>query len=237
MAKTIDDVRAALAGIDGGDELVEAVVTAIEGEKQRGISESRKLRKDVETYSKYKKLADTLGWDGAEDIDTFAESLSVKLENSAKGNSEVQKLQKMIEKMRTDFETVQRTAQEEKSRRHGIIAREQALSKLRDSAGNYIVHAQDLLVDSLLRDGRIKLSDDEKTAYFVTDDQEEDLKIGLEKYLENRKDLLKNNQRPGTGSKNTGGQGNGKIMQFAEFQKLPSKEQAAYMRDGGKLID
>jgi len=61
---------------------------------------------------------------------------------------------------------------------------------------------------------------------------------GIQKFLENNKDIAKNSQNSGAGSATNTGVPSSKVIKKAEFDALPASVQSDFvLKDGGKVVD
>ena len=89
---------------------------------------------------------------------------------------------------------------------------------------NEKVYGADLLTQSLISSGKVRLQDDEKTVVFVGDnDSIIPVDDGIKTILETRKDIVKNTQNPGSGSA-------GKGQEPVDPTKMSKEERLARVR-------
>lgn len=247
MPKSLEDALKVLEGQEAdAKELVAAVKDAIAAEKEKGVaatkkanSEAKGLRDRLKAQEPFVDGFKTLGFD-SEDEDASLEDFiegqqKLVLPGDLTDEDKVMKskpylqLQQDMKKLTKNFEKsekakidAEKRAEELKTRQTHSAMQEQLLGALKDEEGNFKVFGEDLLVKSLIRDGRVKMSSlDEKTVVFIKgkgDDAEEiELKEGMETLLTERKDLLRNQQSPGGGS---GGGGGGDRTPKSDAERL-----------------
>lgn len=192
MPKTLDEIKAALEAAKL-ESLFDDIVQNVEAERQRGISEKRKANKEVEALKKYKAVVDALELDpdDAEAVPAIKEKLAGK----TAPDGQVEKLLKEMAKLKQTVLEAETKAQQSDARRKTMVIKAKLESALAEK-----LHAHDLVAKDLIESGRVKLLDDERTVVFVDNDDEIDFDKGLASVLDERKILVKNTQKPGTGT-------------------------------------
>jgi hypothetical protein len=223
MARTLEQVtellsKATLAGATG-DEVVADVAAIIEAATRAAKLEASKAKGEAQEYrNKLKKDAAIIAKVAAKlDFDPTDDSLDIDevLESAGKGRqatgelAELAKQLKAVQKSLGDSET-RRLAAEKQSADQAVKIQRKTLAEklskgLTDEAGKPRVVGADLLVRSLIDDGRVKLSEDGNTVVFVNGDGEVAFDAGIKAVLDERKDLLITTQQPGAASRSAGG--------------------------------
>lgn len=197
-----EEFKKALEALPNGSELLEFHVSAVTAEKSRGIEESRKTNKEAQALRKYKQIVEKLGYDGEQDLEEFAQSLSETIEGkTSKGNSELSDLQKKIAKIQRDFEASQNELKTEREQRTAL----QQLNKVKtieSKLGPKLseeFYGSQYLIKALLADGLVDL-DDSGEIIFKQGDQTIGFEEGFKKLSETHAESRKNKQAAGAGS-------------------------------------
>lgn len=194
----LQELKTQLEGANKAD-LYESIVNAIEGEKQRGISEVNKRNAENAKLRKFKQSMEALGYDGEADLDEFTSSLvDLRSQVNDKGNNSLtlKSLNSQIAKLTKDLETEKslRLTAENKSKVEKINS--QLLSTLQNK-----VYGADLLVKSLVAENKVDLLDNQ--VVFKDGDSVVNMDEGIKNLLETRKDIVRNTQSPGSNSHGT----------------------------------
>ena len=224
----LKDVKRTLEGLDNGSELISVIDNTInslsakvEAEKRKGIEATNKRNKENEGLRKYKTAVKTLGYDSEElELDDFVSNVSSDLSNFKKVskdgggldftatpqykelNKQLRQLTKNSEKMTAELEAEKERAKQLKIRNQNSTIKSTLLKTLNDK-----MIGVDLVADNLINSGKVKLDEDEKTIVFADGESVIDFDDGIKNLLEERKDLLKNQQHAGGGSAGDGGSG------------------------------
>jgi len=196
---TIEELREALKDNPQVDEILTFIDTAIETEKSTGITGRRKANQEAQGLRKFKQALEDAGFDGdSEGVTDWLESLRAPAPGDpakpGEPNPEIDKLRREFAKAQRDLES----ARTEASKVKAMADKRAIKSKLNDALRDK-VYGPDLLADSLIGEGRVKLTEDEEVV-FVHGEDEFDFNSGLKKLLESRPDLLRNTQAPGARS-------------------------------------
>jgi len=189
----LKDIRDALEKVDKGSELFEAVVNLIEGEKERGIDSHRKANNEAKNLRRFKQAMEAIGYDGETDLDEFTSSLINKTKQSH--SEEPGKL--TLDSLNSKIKGLENELKNERERGTQLqqIAKSKTISsKLTESLSDK-VYGSDLLVKSLISDGKVDLIDDK--VVFIGEEGPISFESGIQNLLEVRKDIVKNNQTPG----------------------------------------
>lgn len=248
MAKSLEDAKKKLEEMDDGTEFVEAVVNEIEAlkakidvEKKKGISEVKKRNSEAEGLRKFKLAMEKLGFDSdADDLESFSDELKEKIEDMSDPEKrkkvenspeyrDVQKqlklLNKKLETTDTELKDEREKAGELKNRNRRSIMKSTLLGALKGK-----VYGPDLAAESLINDGKVTIDeDDEKTVLFKEGEDSIDFDDGIAKFLEKRKDIVINDQNPGSGD--GGGDGGEKDKdEKAKRDEKDPKKRLAHLR-------
>lgn len=173
-------------------DLYEGVLELVESERTKGIEASRKKNSENQALRKYKTGLEQLGYtDG--DVDEFVNSLANKRSGS-NNDLTLKSLKNEIDNLKKERDNAVNAA------KSGTIKTE--LSK---ALGDK-VYGADLLIQSLISDGKVDLASDK--VVFKNGDDIQSLEDGVRHILETRKDLVKNTQAPGAGTKKVSGTNN-----------------------------
>lgn len=212
----------------------QAITEAFEAEKQRGIEESRKKGGDAKKLlterNALKDRLKDLGLDPDADdlqdrISEYKEKLSGK-KGEADNAEWIRKIKTLEEKISVKEKRETELAQK--------LERKTLTDHLRRAIGER-VHASDYVIAGLIRDGKVKLSDDGETPIFLNDSGEEmDFKSGAEWFIKANPSIAINKQAGGGGSGNSGKSG-GKSMPQSEWEKMEPIARAKFINGGGVL--
>lgn len=211
---SLEAIKSALEKLDGGSDIYEQIVNVVETEKQTGINaknkvnkEAKALREQLSEMKPFKEaVTNTLQFDptAGTDLNDFLEGLKG---DSGKGSDvlelekKLQRQNKTLEKMQSDLAEKEKIANQLKQRQTTDFLKNQLTGALKNDDGSYKLYGADLLVDSLITNGKVKLEEDEKTVIFIDGDDTIDFDNGIKKVIESRQDLHRNQQRPGGGSR------------------------------------
>lgn len=198
--------------------------SAVDAEKKKGIAKKNEVNKEAEGLRKFKKALTGIGFDPDEhDLDEFTTDITDILQkvkdggdkgsgggNGASTPKEVKELQKQMRTMQKTLETRDTELKEAnekttrlKDRTNRNHMKVSIVDAFKDDKGESKIYAPDLLADSLINQGKIKIDEDDddgKKIIFVEGDETTDFNEGIEKILETRKDLIRNTQSGGGGS-------------------------------------
>jgi len=184
----LEEIKSVLE-TDGKADLFEKIVAVVEAEKAKGIDISRKKNQENASLRRYKQAIDQLGYTDDMDIAEFVGSISNK---KSSDSLTLKSLQTQITELKNERDTYAKKAA------HSGIR-----SKLQEAL-NDKVYGADLLISNLINDGKVVLENDQ-IMYKKDEDTVLGLEDGIKHILETRKDLLKNNQNAGAGSKKSTG--------------------------------
>lgn len=238
MPKSLEDAKKALEAVENGSELVTAVLTAIDAEKQRaddekkrGIAEVNKKNKEAEGLRKFKKSMESIGYSAEEDdLESFTADVVEKMAVPKKGkrkngdgndddlidvtdSPEFKELSKNMKSLEKKFNQSQDDLIGERKNATDMKIKNQN-SHMKTGLVDALrdrVYGADLLANDLIRSGKVKVDeDDERTIIFVgKDDEDIDFDDGIKNILETRKDIVRNQQSGGGGGAG-GDKGKGK---------------------------
>lgn len=218
-----NEFKAALEAVNGGSDLINFHLSQLDAEKQRGISEVQRRNKEAENLRRFKMGFEALGYDGNTDINEFVSRLRQTTEEVSQKSVTVQDLQKQLQKLSTDFKSVQsellnerQVAQELKGKAKRETIKASLIDALKDK-----VYGHDFLTNDLINSGRVDLTEDNKIVFLNEDKSQVGFEDGISKLLESRPDIVKNNQRPGGAAQPTsGGNGSGPTTDQDRLQRL-----------------
>lgn len=236
MSKTLEDVKAILKKDADGDELYEAVSTAILHERNMG----KGLVKDVQIkFDNVLGQLKTIGFDPANsDVETFTRNVKEKIEKipavekkSKESDTELSELRRLTDALQKDLvkEKEIRTQKETK-------LKTQTLQSILTPKLAGKIYSADVRVKDLIREGTVELSDDDKVMFKVGNELV-DLDKGLITYFETNKAELINTQKPGPGGGPSKGTAPTKILTRTEFDALTPTDAMKFIKEGGKAID
>ncbi|TWH48547.1 hypothetical protein [Sporomusa sp. KB1] len=228
---TLEELLAALAKLPEGSKFAEAlkaIIAAKEAELNQKGNQYKTLTKTLQgTEEKFKKATERLEKfhdhtgvaDDVEDLEAALADLKAKqeeaLKNGGKGAPEIAQLQGEIAKLRRDLKkatdaqlTFEKTATEERAKRHNSERNRELLAALTEHKA--------IKPDQLLKilSDKVKITDDDSVVFVKDDGDEIKVSDGVKAWLDTNPEFLANNQNPGAGS--GGGGGNGGKPSFAE---------------------
>lgn len=219
-----------------GEEKANVILSAIEAEKARGISESKKkgseaqkLRSELAKVKLEYKEVFGHEWEG-DDVRTLFENAKQTTAKTASVNTNdfvpVREFKRLTQQLEEERQEREKTAQKWRVGR---------LSQALTQAMGDKVYARDFVVQNLIDTGKVRLSEDDSVVY-VDNDSEYPLDKGMEMFRKARPDVWKNTQAQGSGG--TGGKQtkDNKQIALADFNALPGRERAKLMAEGYKLI-
>jgi small-conductance mechanosensitive channel len=189
MARSLDELKAALKD----ESLMEDIVNLIETERNKGIELHRKQNNENANLRKYKKALEVLGYEDG-DIDEFTSSMIDLKTRSTTNHSDSLTLKSLNDQIKT----LTKTIDDERGLRKGIEkqAQDRTIAAKLTQALSDKVYGADLLVRSLIQDGKVGLDGDE--VIFRDNETVLPFNDGLNKLLETRKDIVKTNQKTGS---------------------------------------
>jgi len=225
----LDDVLKKL-----NEEEKTVVNSAIEAEKTRGIDESRKKGQSVTKFmTELNRLKDVIrnaGLDPEADVEEQIVALKDGLKEKPKSDLERQvlTLSKQVKILTDGMAEKTKEAETEKGK-----YRNTKLTQVLGTSLGEKIHASDFVIKGLIRDGKVKLDENENPVW-VDGENEIEFGKGVETFLKQNNGIVKTTQTPGAGS--TPGNGkSAKTMARAEFDNLAPANKMAFMKDGGQL--
>ena len=219
-----------------GEEKAAVVNAAIEAERTKGITESRRkgeeVKKHITQVARYKDaLRDTFGIDEIPDDADLKEILAERAKPAKKADSD-EKWKREIDKLRKQFEDKERSEQALRQQLNGKKIADRLSSIMKDT-----FHGSDLIIKDFISSGRVKLTDDENVVW-IDGESEIEVEKGVEAFRKSRPDLVKNVQKAGGGSYPTKTENrNQNVMTNSAFNAMHGKDRAKFIADGGKVID
>lgn len=216
------------------EEEKSVVTEAIEAEKSRGIDESRKKGQSVQKYmteaNRLKDILRNAGIDPDEDIEQQISALKESIKEKPKSDLERQvlTLSKQVKILTDGMAEKTKEAETEK----GKYRNTKLTQVLGQSLGEKI-HASDFVIKGLIRDGKVKLDENENPVW-VDGETEIEFGKGVDSFLKQNNGIVKTTQTPGAGSSPGSGK-SAKSMARAEFDNLAPADKMAYMKDGGQI--
>jgi hypothetical protein len=208
----------------------------IQAEKDKAITETGKKGKELKAMvTERNKLRDLIRGNfnidpESEDLESNLSELKEKLQKA--GNEAIEKLNKSWEKKFSDLTKTLEAKDAEK------LALETKLdnSKITDILGKAMgdkFNGKSLAIRDLIRDKKVKLTEDKNDVVFVNGDEELELAKGLDKFAKDNQDLVRNIQNPGSGGGSkiiTNSKGE-KTMTYEDWLAMPPKERATFQLD------
>ncbi len=206
------------------------VMEHIEKEKKTGIDAASELRQEAAKLRKHKialeKLSPLLGISSPDEVEGKLSEIETLLKkgDKAKGSeTELAKLTGKLDEFSRKFDEL--GAKEKRTRMTALKAR--LTADLKDK-----VHAADFVVDSLISSNAVDFAEDGDSIVWRDGDKVMDYKSGTEKFLSERKEILKNTQSGGSGSTTSHRLPSGKPVYTPEsIKSLSGKDKARAMQE------
>ncbi|MCX6224235.1 MAG: hypothetical protein NTV01_05715, partial [Bacteroidia bacterium] len=182
------------------EEDVAVVNSLIESERNKGIEASRKKSKEVlDKMTALNKLRDTLkelGMNPDDDLEVQTASFKEKLSKSgtSSDNSEIEKVMREVSGLKKRLEEKEKIEVELSGK-----LRNKTITEILSQAMGDNFHAKDLTIKDFIREGKVKLTDDNNVV-FLDGNEEIELPKGIDAFKKARPDLVKNIQSGGSGS-------------------------------------
>ena len=245
MAKTLNDVKAAIANHQDSKELIE-LLTSLGIKAEEADSAKQGVVSMQTNHDRLIGELKAIGYAGGP-ATPFLTEVKGKLDKAkdleAKAAEAASKLtgnDAKINMLETTIKTLTDTVTAEKA------AREQSAAALRNrQLKDYIVprlkdrvYGHDLRAEKLIESGRVVMN---AIGQIVFKDGEQmiDLDKGIETYLQSpeNKDDLKNTAAPGAGTGGQGGNSSGKKMAKVDFDKLePAQRSDFLLKEHGEIV-
>lgn len=225
--KTFEETLAFLATVEGGEEYADAVKGHVSKVNNEAKNLRDRLKISISASEKLKKLAEIHGIaDDVEDFDSEIDKIKEKLSNAGKGESvKISQLEKRLNIL-------------EKEKAEAIA--EARGQKVNTSLTTLLTEMKVLpTVLSGVRDvlsTRIKHRDNGESYFSGDDGAELSLQDGVKNYLSVNTGFVQNTQKGGGGTKDNGGSG-AKSMNRSDWDKLPAREKASFINEGGALVE
>jgi len=207
MFKSLDELKAALSQSPQAAEIIEYVndlqIKSAEQIEQIGslLGKSRRANSEAVTLKALKKKLTEFGYEG-EDPEEFAEWFE-KQKATAAPAPDTNLPNPEIEKLRREFKKAQEALAEKTAEASKVkmVSDSRAIKAKLTEALRDKIFGHDLLAETLIAQGKVKLAEDE-TVVFVNGEDEIDFDKGIKKVIESRPDLQKNTQAGGAKSSN-----------------------------------
>ena len=188
-----EELKALLTAPEGldNDKILEGVQGLINAEKQKGITEYQK--KDGELL-KLKNFIKESGFDSDRHgtLKEYIKSISTKAANSDNDKVTINSLTEKLNELTETFATSQRVQKEATEKANTESLRSVLTSELGSK-----VFGAGFIIDNLLRKGDVKKVDGKDI--FSVDGVDLDLKTGINKFLENNRDIVRSTPTDGRG--------------------------------------
>lgn len=189
---SLDALKKLLDGHEKKDEALGLVVDLIGAETEKGKDSARKLRADLEKYSKYKKALEAVGFDGQADAVDFADTLKQRLEKGSSSSDEFKALKSQFDKLQNEYSS------EKAQNRRNSLEKQVFEALTSDPQKKWIGNSANLITRSLIADGAVDLTES-GTVVYKKGEAVEDFGGALPGIFEENKDFLANSQNPGAG--------------------------------------
>ncbi|MBE3142023.1 MAG: hypothetical protein IMZ53_15725 [Thermoplasmata archaeon] len=216
----------------------------IDASKKKGAENTKLIAETARLKDAIREAAgiEDFGDDPAETIrQSIAALKTVKPNNAAEGDA-IKVLETKFQKQMADMKNGFTTQLAEKDK-----ATEQAQTKFRNAkitsqlseAMNGKFKAHDLAIKDWIREGKVKLDENDQVVFTGQDETETiDTKKYLESFAKERSDLVISQQIPGGGSAgNRVDVSRIKQISMDQFTQLSIPDQSAFMKGGGKILE
>lgn len=197
---------------DGKDTLIEEIVGVVEAEKTKGIESYR--RKDQEVL-KFKNALKELGYDSEKyaDVSEFIGTVKKKDESLTKKELTISELNNKLLDLETKWSAERESAKQiaEKANRNKMLA------ELTSNIGDKLKGSK-YIIESLINNGRVTVVEDRVA--FKDGESIVDFNTGIQKVLEENKDLLIVSQKTGSESKKV----DSKVEDLGDLSKMSVAE-------------
>ena len=236
--KTKEEILKALEGIEGGADFV-AGFNALTANADKSAKSAKDLQEQLDKLKEsdkaltdnYNKLFDFIGLSAdTKDIDAALKEIKEKQaadkdgKGGGQGDIELANLKSQLNELKRNIkaateknQALEKTAAEEKSRRHTLMKNLALQKALTDNK------AIEPSITAKLMSDRVKINDDDSIIFTANDGSEVTVEEGVKSFLELHPQYLANHQLPGAGG-GVGGAGGRKYdyenMSPAEYQKL-----------------
>jgi hypothetical protein len=227
---TLDEVLKELS-----EEKADVIRTAIEAERQKGISESQKksgeIKKRMTNENVLRDYYKELGVDPDADMAEQIAILKSKLSAASKGeNEKISQLEKAIATLTKKNAEAEQLAEQRRIKFSNAKITEVLTKKIGEK-----IYASEYVIPNLISSGSVKLTDDEQSVVFINNGLPVELDSGIDGFLKANPGIVRNTQRPGSGGAPGSGDPGKKQMIQSEWEKLEPKARAEYIKSGGVL--
>jgi len=230
--ETLEAFKAAVKSIENADELINFHVAAVETEKTRGITEKRRANDEAKGLRAYKKSLESLGYDGAADLEEFIDSLKEKIETAGSVDPvAASETEKVLKSLRKEFDKTVgelKTEREQKAKIKQDSDRKTLTAKITEAIRNK-VYGADIVAENLIANGRVALEDDGGISW-VEGEERKAFDDGIKSYVDSRPDIVRNEQKGGAGSP-PGQNGPSKKFSFDQIEGMSREEVRANLKD------
>ncbi len=221
------ELEVALSQHPQSAEILEYVASAVEAEKQTGITLKRKANAEAHGLRKWKQAVESVGFE-ADDPEGLQAWIEEKIKKAPPPDPNAPNPE--VEKLRKEFAKATKALEDEKANAAKIklTADRRAIKAKLVEALREKVYGHDILAENLINSNAVKLAEDESVV-FVNGDDEMEFTAGVKKLLESRPDLLKNNQVPGAQSKTKPNGGAAQRYTIEQIKTMTPEQIAADM--------
>lgn len=216
MPRSLEELKKEFETLKKTD-LYEDVIGLISEEQEKGKELHRKNNKENEKLRKHKIALEALGYDGTTELDEFVAEIIRKKDTSTDDSSRmtVKALNEKIDALIKENALTKQKAQEYQTKAKQKTISSELLKELSDK-----VYGPNILIKNLINDGQVDLDESDRVVFKI-DGETLPLKDGIQKVLEANKEIVKNTQNGGAGTKG----GSGMPSNIAEIMKSGSKEE------------
>lgn len=184
-----------------GKELIDFHLAQVAAEKETHIKETNQRNHENEKLRKYKIAFEGLGYKDDVDLNEFTKKLKTEPEQALQQKDmTLADVTKKLNDITTQFTTAQQELVSERMK----AKTEKIKGVLLDSFKGK-VYAHDIVSGDLVSSGRVDLDNTGKVVFVNEDKTTKKLEDGIKDFMTSRPDLVINEQRPGGGSRPTGG--------------------------------
>ena len=185
--------------LDNGNEVYESLLGFINDEKQKGIESHRKVNGEAKNLRKFKQSIEALGYNSEDDLNEFTNGIVTKIEDV---NDKSVKDTLTLKTLNTKLKSLEDNLANEKlnSDKLRVVAKNKTIVNKLNSQIQDKFYASDLLISDLISNGKVDLSENGEVV-FVDGEDVSNMADGVKSLMENRKDIVKNSQVNGAGTK------------------------------------
>jgi hypothetical protein len=226
MAKTLDEVRAAILALPDGADLWETISTVkLEAEThKKGFNSANSFR------DKLTQSLKQFGYNG-EDPAVFLETVKKKIDMTDKSEEKLTASEQRFVKLEKELSEMRDKSNRLETEKKHLVIREALMGKMKGK-----INAPDLRAKVLIQDGLVDV-DSNGSIVWKNGQESIDLEKGLVTYYDQNKIDLINSQTGGAGSSGSGSASSVKQISRKDFDALPPEQRKDFLlKDKGEIV-